>query len=235
MKAKIIFEIARLKANKVLLSVICTLFAFSILLIIGGILSHKDYQEKKEAFLEYERLKVAQLRSYEQYGALGFNIIKDISPLSIFFDSGVTMAVQKTKIDTSEILEVGNTREGKCRYQNEANPISFSTFFILVTGLISVLIGVNNFSGKMFLRLYSKEKFIIISIFGRFLFFELIYLTLIAILFVLIILSNIYFNIDEIWVLIKYLWFFLILSGYGKIREKWSYKMSGLESLFTKA
>jgi hypothetical protein len=120
------------------------------------------------------------------------------------------MAVLRTNIDTSDLLNLTNEKEGQSRYQDSANPISFSTFFIFVTGLISVLIGVFNFSGKMFLRLYSAKKHIINSILGRFLFFELIYLILIGILFAIIILSDIYFNLNEIARLIDYLLFLIV-------------------------
>jgi len=175
----------------------------SMYLVFIGIIEYREFQKAKQVFIKYEKLKVKTFANYEQYGAFGFKVLMDVSPLSIFFDSGDTMRMTKSNIDTFEVIDVVSSKRGEWKSKEFFRPISLSAFFLLSTGILFFLIGAL-IPGKKALKLSRKFFSNIIAIINRFAIVESLCLLLLLGLYVLIRLKGISFNGDEIKVLCSF-------------------------------
>lgn len=175
----------------------------SLYLVIIGINEIGEFQKAKQVFITYEKLKVKTFVNYEQYGGFGFKILMDVSPLSIFFDSGDTMRMTKANIDTSEVIDVLSSKRGKGKLKDFFRPFPFSSFFLVTTGILFFFSGAL-IPGKRALKLSRKFLSIVSAAINRFLVIECLCLLLQLILFAVILVAGISFNVNEINVLFDF-------------------------------
>ena len=162
------FEYDRLKRNKKIIFLYILLFLFAIASVYQGIEQYNSFKIEKENFDEYEKLSVKQYKNYQDYGNKGIRILNDKSPLCILFKISALKETTNGHFDTSEIIEVSNSRRGKSRFVNNKNLIDgFGDIIYLFGSLLVLYLGVTAFDGINNLKLYKKLIPLMLSIFNR--------------------------------------------------------------------
>jgi hypothetical protein len=136
--------------------------------VYQGIDQYNSFKKEKENFSEIEDLFVKSYKSYQFYGSEGIRILNDKSPLCILFKISAFKETTSSHFDTSEIIEVNNSRRGKSRFVNNKNLIDgFGDIIYLFGSLLIMYLGVTTFDGTNNLKLYKKLMRLLLSIFNR--------------------------------------------------------------------
>ena len=123
---------------------------FSLYFVNVGINKYKDFFLEKENFLGYEKQKIDRYINYEQYGAYGFRVLFEPSPLVIFFSSAF-LSLEGT-IDTKEIVNISINYKGKSIFATNGAFGDFSSMFYAFGSLLMLVFGLNSFYGAGFPR-----------------------------------------------------------------------------------
>ena len=121
-----------------------------------GTKKYKDFFLEKENFLNYEKQKIDRYINYEQYGAYGFRVLFEPSPLVIFFSSAF-LSLEGT-IDTKEIVNISINYKGKSIFATNGAFGDFSSMFYAFGSLLMLAFGLNSFYGFGFSRFADKMR-----------------------------------------------------------------------------
>lgn len=175
------FEFGRLFIRK-------TIFIFFLLVIAAlyftflGVADYKNFQENKNDFITAEKSKINFYLTYEQYGAVGFRVILEPSPLSVFFNRYDFTQDIEARIDTSEIIKVYNGRKGEKAFSVDGCFGDLNHSITIFGTLIMSIMGFLSFPNKFHIEYFNKRHYIK-TIFARILLLDIFFLLLLAIVY----------------------------------------------------
>lgn len=214
------FEYDRIRRNKKIILLAFILFLFAMASLYQGIEQYNSFKIEKENFLEIEELSENSYKRYEQYGAKGLRILHDKSPLCILLKISAYKEITKSNFDTSEIIEVNNSRRGKSHFVNNKKLIDgFGDIIYLFGSLLVLYLGVTTFDGINNLKLYKKFMPLLLSIVNRMLISGLYFCLLFVIAYLAFPVSGITLSGAELNAYVYYsvytmcLLFFFFISG----------------------
>jgi len=173
MMSTICYEFGRLFTRK-------TIIIFSLLVIASlyftfqGIAEYKNFQECKIDFIAAEKSKINFYLTYEQYGATGFRVIFEPSPLSVFFNRYDFTRDIEAIIDTSEIIKIYNGRKGKKAFSIDGRFGDLNHSITIFGTLIMMIMGFLSFPNKFHIEYFDKRHYIK-TIFARILLLDLFF------------------------------------------------------------
>lgn len=151
-KAIFILELKRL-VNRKNLSLLTFLLLLSLYMVQIGIDGYKNTVENKEAFRNFEELKVKQYVTYGQYGTYGFRILFIPSSTSIFFHNSSTISQLTSNVDSGERLNIYNSFKGPALFTEKSGGFKdFSGIMLLLGSLLMLYLGYESFIHKDYLR-----------------------------------------------------------------------------------
>lgn len=128
----------------------------SLYLVFDGVNQYQDIIENKARFQEFEKVKVAHYINYTQYGIYGFRLLFIPSPLSVFFTNSGLIDELIANIDSSDVLRIYYSLQGKSLYADKAGGYKDFSGIILLFGTLLVLyFGYDAFRHKEYLKFLS--------------------------------------------------------------------------------
>ena len=109
----------------------------------AGIKKYRDFFIEKENFLNYEKQKINRYINYEQYGAYGFRVLFQPTPMAIFHSSAF-LSLAGT-IDTKEIVNISINYKGKSIFTGNGTFGDYSSMFYTFGSLIMLYFGIYAF------------------------------------------------------------------------------------------
>jgi hypothetical protein len=121
-----------------------------VFFVYSGARDYKNFLNQKEFFLAHEQDKMNLYASHGHYGACGFRVLLEPSPLSIFFNNSSVFENLYSFVDMTENLDINRSSKGR-------NPL-------LKKGYFKDLAGMFFFFGSLFMvymgmTSYKSEKY----------------------------------------------------------------------------
>jgi hypothetical protein len=140
------FERQRLFHEKKNLIFLIFIVLFSLYFVWSGLNEYQQFQAEKKIFIKFEKEKITQITSYANYGAFGFRLLYEASPLNLFFvNSGVLQDVE-SNIDNFEAIKVESSFKGKKLFVKRGYfkdfagiPFIFGSLFMLYLGNLALV------------------------------------------------------------------------------------------------
>jgi len=131
-----------------------TLFiAVGMFFVYSGIISYKNFQGEKQLFITHEKSKINLYVSYSHYGAYGFRVLYEPSPLNIFFNNSSVFENLYSTVDMTEILKVDRSYKGRNLLLKKGFFKDLAGLFFLFGSLFMVYMGMTSYkSEKHFFR-----------------------------------------------------------------------------------
>lgn len=135
-------------------SIIFLLFlSLCLYFVVDGVTQYQDIIKNKERFQEFEKVKVSHYINYTQYGIYGFRLLFMPSPLSVFFTNSGLIDELTANVDSSDVLRIYNSFQGKSLYADKAGGFKdFSGIILLFGTLIVLYFGYDSFRNKEYLK-----------------------------------------------------------------------------------
>jgi hypothetical protein len=119
---------------------------FSLYFVWSGLNEYRQFQNDKKIFVKFEKEKIGQISNYANYGAFGFRLLYEASPLNLFFvNSGVLLDVE-SNIDTFETIKVESSFKGRKLFSKRGYfkdfagiPFIFGSLFMLYLGNLALV------------------------------------------------------------------------------------------------
>ena len=137
------FEFKRIYCNKNHITIFLFFLVFSLYFVNTGVKKYRDFFIEKENFLNYEKQKINRYVNYEQYGAYGFRVLFQPTPMAIF-NSSAFLSLEGT-IDTKEIVNISINYKGKRIFANNGAFGDYSSMFYTFGSLIMLYFGLYSF------------------------------------------------------------------------------------------
>lgn len=154
----------------------------SLYFTFQGVAEYRNFQENKNDFIAAEKNKNKFFLTYEQYGATGFRVILEPSPLSVFFNRFDFTRDIEARIDTSEIISIYNGRKGKKAFSIDGRFGDLNHSITIFGTLIMMIIGFLSFPNKFLIEYFTKRHYIK-TIFARILLLDIFFVLLMAIVY----------------------------------------------------
>jgi hypothetical protein len=172
-------EFERIRRNWKLVLIFSVIFILSFYFVFAGIASYKRFLIEKDKFLQYENKRVELSLSYAQYGANGVTILYCYSPLIVFFNSK-NLAKITANLNTSEILDVVQSKRGESQFFPAINFKGFHGFIFFCGIILHFYLGWSAFNNPYHLRFAKRFNSTFSVAFGRLIFglifFSILYL-----------------------------------------------------------
>lgn len=181
MMTTIQYEMARIFTRKTIVIFFLLVFV-SLYFTFQGVSEYRNFQEIKNDFITAEKEKNKFFLTYEQYGATGFRVILEPSPLSIFFNRCDFTRDLEAKIDTSEVISIYNGRKGKKAFSIESGFGDLNQSITIFGTLIMMIMGFLSFPNKVNIEYFHKRKYFK-TIFARILLLDIFFVLLPAIVY----------------------------------------------------
>jgi len=107
------FERQRLFHEKKNLLFLIFIVLFSLYFVWSGLNEYRQFQAEKKIFIKFEKEKISQIVNYSQYGAFGFRLLYEASPLNLFFVNSSVLQDVESNIDIFETIKVESSFKGK--------------------------------------------------------------------------------------------------------------------------
>jgi hypothetical protein len=216
---------------------------FSLYFVHVGVGQYKDFFVEKDNFINYEKQKINRYINYEQYGAYGFRVLFQPSPLIVFFSSAF-LSLEGT-IDTKEIVNISINYKGKSIFATDGAFGDFSNMFYTFGSLLMLIFGLNcfyNFGLPHFAvknrgnRKKEEIKFCLTTVFSRLLLLNGYFFGVILTAYITAILKGIHFSGSETGVFISFsLYMILFIDLFYFFGILSAFILSFKKSLFTTA
>ncbi len=154
MKSTLIFETKRIFIFKHT-NLFLAFFFLAISLVYFGTAKYRTFVDEKEAFLNYENLRVNQYVNYEQYGFQGFRVLWLPSPLVVFHHS--SLATLEGIIDTKDTVAVSSVHKGRRIFTSKGLVTDFSTLFFVLGSLLMMYFGLKTFVSIEAIRFHNSK------------------------------------------------------------------------------
>lgn len=128
-----------------------TLFGLmGIFFVFSGILEYKNFLSQKEFFITHEQDKMNLYGSHSHYGAHGFRILYEPSPLSIFFNNSSVFENLYSTVDMRENLEVIRSYKGRNLLLKKGLFKDVAGMFFLFGSLFMVYMGMTSYTSEKY-------------------------------------------------------------------------------------
>lgn len=165
MHAIIFLEIKRIFSFRNIL-VLSLFTVLSLYLVYFGTIKYEEFQEEKQAFLEYEKTKADSHINYEQYASFGFRVLLEPSPLLIFGYSSLLPI--ECEVNVRSIINVVLVHKGQKLFGNIGMAGDFASLFFVFGSLLMLHFGLNAFFSTPFLINHKKKHYILKSLVSRY-------------------------------------------------------------------
>ena len=126
--------------------------ALSLYFTQTGIKSYLEIMESKQAYWDFEQVKVSQYPGYGQYGTYGVQVLFVPSPLYIFFINSTTVSRLTANVDSGERLYIYNSFKGRELFAEKSGGYKdFSGVFLLLASLLMFYAGYDAFTHRDYL------------------------------------------------------------------------------------
>ncbi len=151
------FERRRLFGEKKNLIFLGFIALFSAYFTWSGLNEFRQFQVEKEIFIKFEKEKISQIVNYSQYGAFGFRLLYEPSPLNLFFVNSSVLQDVESNIDSLEAIKMESSFKGKKLFLKRGYfkdfagiPFIFGSLFMLYMGHLALV-------GPAYLRFMSDR------------------------------------------------------------------------------
>lgn len=121
-----------------------------------GIQHYRVIIDKKEKFLETERLKTELYISYALYATYGFRLLFVPSPLSVLFLNSTVISELSSNVDVASLLNIYKSYKGRVLFAEKSGGFKDFSGIILLFGSMMVLyLGFETFLNKDYIRFIS--------------------------------------------------------------------------------
>jgi hypothetical protein len=176
------FEFERIKNSKKIIIASIVFLIITIIPVYLSILKYESFLKEKEKFVEYEKLRVQSLDTYQNYGIFGNRVLLEKLPIDILIKGSSFNKKTESNIDINTAIRIVSSERGKSRFAgDQILPVGFGDWIYLLGSFAMLLLGVTAFKSPDNIKLLSKPKYIISSISYRalvsllFFFFALAY------------------------------------------------------------
>jgi hypothetical protein len=212
------FEWHRLFAEKKNLVFLGFIALFSAYFTWSGLYDFRQFQVEKDLFKKFEKEKISQIVNYTQYGAFGFRLLYEASPLNLFFVNSSILQDVESNIDSLEAIKIESSFKGKKLFMKRGYfkdfagiPFIFGSLFMLYMGHLALV-------GPAYLRFMSErmslKKFYGLTTAARLFWLDLFFVSLGLGLFFLVRLGGVSFSAREGNIFLLYLLFLVLLLDF---------------------
>lgn len=225
MRAFLRFEWRRLFAEKKNLIFLGAIALFSAYFTWSGLNEYRQFQSEKKIFIKFEKEKIAQFANYAQYGAFGFRLLYEASPLNLFFVNSSVLQDVESNIDSLEAIEIESSFKGKKLFLKRGYfkdfagiPFIFGSLFMLYMGHLALV-------GPAYLRFMSDRmplrKFYRLTTAARLIWLDLFFILLGLGLFFMVRFYGVPFSGAERNIFLLYLLFLVLLLDFIYLLGQW--------------
>jgi hypothetical protein len=135
-------------------------------LIYSGVHDYKREMNEKKHFQGYEREKVNHYQNYAQYGAFGYRLFYQPSPIVVFFSNSNFLYDLESNVDTSELIKVYHLYKGRKVFESRGYFKDFSGFIFLAASLFMMYMGmiaIKNLEYLKFNLMFTSFKKLVIT------------------------------------------------------------------------
>lgn len=212
------FERRRLfgeRKNLIFLGFISLLSAY---FVWSGLNEQRQFQAEKKIFIKFEKEKTGQFVSYAQYGAFGFRLFYEASPLNLFFVNSSILQDVESNIDSLEAIKVESSFKGNKLFLKRGYfkdfagiPFFFGSLFMLYLGHLALVSPayLRFMTGRM-----SLKKYYALTTAARLFWLDLFFIFLGLVLFFLVQLGGVAFSGSERAIFFYYLLFLVLLLDF---------------------
>jgi hypothetical protein len=218
MPAFLRFEWQRLFNEKKNLIFLICIMLFSLYFVWSGLNEYRQFQAEKKIFIKFEKEKISQMASYANYGAFGFRLLYEASPLNLFFVNSNVLQDVESNIDNFEAIKVESSFKGKKLFVKGGYfkdfagiPFIFGSLFMLYLGNLAL---VSPAHVRFMMGRLPLKKYYILTTLARLFWLNLFFILFGLSLFFLVQAGGIRFNKSESNMFMLYLLFMVILLDF---------------------
>lgn len=230
------FEWRRLFAEKKNLIFLGFIALFSAYFTWSGLNEFRQFQVEKEIFIKFEKEKISQIVNYSQYGAFGFRLLYEPSPLNLFFVNSSVLQDVESNIDSLEAIKIESSFKGKKLFLKRGYfkdfagiPFIFGSLFMLYMGHLALV-------GPAYLRFMSErmplKRFYRLTTAARLFWLDLFFVSLGLGLFFLVRLGGVFFSRPEKKIFLLYLLFLVLLLDFIYLLGQWTTVLLSFRKIF---
>ncbi len=160
------FEFQRIFASKKNLTIFLIIILATFFFIYSGVHEYKRSLEEKQQFQDYEKEKTRHYQNYSQYGAFGYRLFFQPSPIVVFFSNSNFLYNIESNIDTSELIKVYHLFKGRRVFESRGYFKDFSGFIFLAASLFMIYMGmvaIKNLEYLKFNLMFTSFKKLIVT------------------------------------------------------------------------
>jgi len=212
------FEGRRIFGDKKILIFLVFISLFSAYFAWSGLNEHQQFQAEKKIFLKFEKEKTSQILNYMQYGAFGFRLLYEASPLNLFFINSSVLQNVESNIDSLEAIKVESSFKGKRLFLKRGYFKDFAGISFVFGSLFMLYLGHLALVSPAYLRFMtsrmSLKKYYGLTSVARLFWLDLFFSLLGLGLFLLVQLRGVVFSGAEKTVFLLYLLFLVIMLDF---------------------
>lgn len=127
------------------------LFGFiGVFFVYSGVQNYKNFLNQKEFFITHEQDKMNLYASDGHYGACGFRVLHEPSPLSVFFNNSSVFENLHSIVDMTENLEVNRSYKGRNLLLKKGFFKDLAGMFFFFGSLFMIYMGVNSYKSEKY-------------------------------------------------------------------------------------
>jgi hypothetical protein len=212
------FEWQRLFREKKNLVFMVFLALFSAYFVWSGLNEYRQFQAEKKIFIKFEREKISQIFNYMQYGAFGFRLLYETSPLNLFFVNSSVLQNVESNIDSLEAIKVESSFKGKKLFLKRGYFKDFAGISFIFGSLFMLYLGHLALVSPAYLRFMtgrmSLKKYYSLTTVARLFWLDLFFVSLGLGLFFLVQIAGVAFSGSEKIIFLSYLFFLVLLLDF---------------------
>lgn len=212
------FELRRLFFEKKNIIFLFFISLFSLFFVWSGFNEYRQFQNDKKVFVNYEKEKSSQFSTYSQFGAFGFRLLYEVSPLNLFFVNSIILQDVESNIDTLEAIKVESSFKGKKLFLKRGYfkdfagiMLAFGSLFMLYLGNLAM---VSLAQVRFMMGCFSLKKYYVLITAVRLFWLNLFFLFLGLGLFLLVGAAGSHFSRTEIRIFLFYLLYLIVLLDF---------------------
>jgi hypothetical protein len=215
-------------------------FAFIILLSAyftwSGLNEFRQFQAEKKIFIRFEKEKIGHFSNYSQYGAFGFRLLYEASPLSLFFVNSSVMQDVESNIDNFEAIKVESSFKGKKLFLKRGYFKDFAGIPFIFGSLLMLYMGHLALVGPAYLRFTSGlmplRKYYLLTTIARLFWLDLFFIVLGMGLFFAVRLGGVTFAQADRNAFLFYMLFLLLMLNFIYLLGQWVTTLLNFRRIF---
>jgi hypothetical protein len=212
------FERLRIFTEKKNLVFLGFISLFSAYFVWSGLNEYRQFQAEKKIFIKFEKEKISQIVTYAQYGAFGFRLFYETSPLNLFFVNSSILQDVESNIDGLESIKVESSFKGKKLFLKRGYFKDFAGISFIFGSLFMLYLGHLAMVSPAYLRFMTGrmalKKYYGLTTFARLFWLDLFFVSLGLALFLLVQLGGVVFSGSEKMIFLSYLLFLVLLLDF---------------------